>query len=149
MRSVRSETGAASNWLYHHLTISGPAEHVESFAAAACGAGVIPWRLDGAAIEEDIFVRAVAQPASRRSLTVAGCRILARQFRDRVEARHAKAVALVGLRQACPFNLHRLLPVPTATLQLGSTQRVRTQQRPRPSASSCARLEWWCQCSQR
>jgi hypothetical protein len=120
-RAVRLEPGAVLDCLYHHLTISGPAEDVARFTAAARGSGVIPWRLDGAAIEEDIFVRAVSQPASRRSLTVAGCRILARQFRDRFEAHHARAAALVGHSLACPFDLHVLLPVPAAILLLGPT----------------------------
>jgi hypothetical protein len=110
---------SAPDWLYHHLTISGPAEHVQEFAAAARGSGIIPWQLDFADIEEDIFVRAVSQPASRRSLTVAGCRILARQFRERVEERQARAAALIGHSLACPFDLHGLLPVPEAILQLG------------------------------
>jgi hypothetical protein len=109
------------DWLYHRLTISGPADGVAGFAAAARGAGVIPWRLDFAALEEDIFVRAIAQPAARRNLTVAGCHILARQFRERVEARQARAAALLGHSQACPFDLHTLLPVPATVLQLGPT----------------------------
>jgi hypothetical protein len=106
-------------WLYHHLTISGPAETVQAFATAARGAGVIPWRLDFADFEEDIFVRAVSQPASQRTLTVDGCRILARQFRETVEARQARAAALVGHSVCCPFDLHALLPVPEPILQLG------------------------------
>jgi len=118
-RVVQSEPDAVRDWRYHHLTITGPAEAVARFAVAARGSGVIPWRLDGAAIEEDIFVRAVSQPASRRSLTVAGCRILARQFRDRFEAHHARAAALVGHSLACPFDLNVLLPVPPTILQLG------------------------------
>lgn len=120
-RAVRLTTDMVPGWLYHHLTISGPAACVDDFAAAARGSGVIPWRLDGAAIEEDIFVRAVSQPPSRRSLTVAGCRILARQFRDRFEAHHARAAALVGRSMACPLDLHGLLPVPPTILQLGPT----------------------------
>ena len=110
----------APDWLYHHLTLSGPAETVTRFAAAARGAGITPWQLDFAAIEEGIFVRAISQPAIReKHLTVAGCRILARQFRERVEVRQARAAALVGQSFACPFDLHALLPVPTAILQLG------------------------------
>jgi hypothetical protein len=120
-RAVRSGPAAVADCLYHHLTISGPADSVDRFADAARGSGVIPWRLDGAAIEEDIFVRAVSQPASRRSLTVSGCRILARQFRDRFEAHHARAIALVGCSLACPLDLHVLLPVPPTILQLGPT----------------------------
>ena len=102
---------ARTGW-FHHLTISGPAATVDAFAAAARGSGITPWQLDYAAIEDDIFVRAVSQPASRRSLTVEGCRILARQFREKVEMRQARAAALVGQSLACPFDLHALLPVP-------------------------------------
>jgi hypothetical protein len=114
-------TRNATNWLYHHLTISGPAEPVQKFAAAARGSGVVPWRLEGAEIEDTVFNLAVSQPVRDRKLTVEGCRILARQFRDRVEARQARAAALVGRSRACPFDLQTLLPVPDAILQLGPT----------------------------
>jgi hypothetical protein len=120
-------------WRYHHLTISGPATAVAAFAAAARGAGVTPWQLNVAAIEEDVFIRAVSQPASRRTLTVKGCRILAQQFRERVEARQARAAALVGQSRACPFDLHALLPVPDAILQLGPTD---------PAALSWLETHW-------
>jgi hypothetical protein len=50
-----------------------------------------------------------------------GCWILARQFRDRAEARQARAAALVGRSHACPFDLQALLPVPDTILQLGPT----------------------------
>ena len=109
----------ASSWLYHHLTISGPSPGVAAFAEAARGSGVIPWELDTAFVEEEIFNLAVSQPLHRRSLTVEGCRILARQFRQRVEARQARAAALVGVSRACPFDLHTLLPIPAALLHLG------------------------------
>jgi hypothetical protein len=122
---------AESPWLYHHLTVSGPAEAVMSFAAAARGSGVVPWRLETARLEEDIFNLAASQPSAIRTLTIEGCRILARQFRDRVEARAARAAALVGRSGACPggtcpgrtcpFDLHTLLPVPVAILALGPT----------------------------
>jgi hypothetical protein len=59
--------------------------------------------------------------AGRRSLSVEGCRILARQFRDKVEAHQVRAAALVGNSLACPFDLHRLLPMPDSLLQLGPT----------------------------
>lgn len=118
-RATTSETAAAPDWLYHHLTISGPAETVQSFAAAALGSGITPWQLDFAAIEEDMFIRAVSQPAARRNLTVEGCRILARQFAEKVAAHQAKAAALVGRSMACAFDLNVLLPVPADILQLG------------------------------
>ena len=108
-------------WVCHHLTVSGPAACVEEFASAARGAGVIPWQLDTARIEEDVFNLAAAQPADRRNLTIAGCRILARQFRERVERRQGRAAAMVGRGQGCPFDLHALLPVPDAILDLGPT----------------------------
>jgi hypothetical protein len=118
-RVVAAAAGTSPHWLYHHLTIHGPAKPVTAFAAAARGSGVIPWQLDLAALEEDIFVRTVSQPAASRNLSVAGCRILARQFRERVEARQARAAALVGCSRACPFDLHTLLPVPAEILQRG------------------------------
>ena len=116
-----SPVATTPQWLYHHLTISGPAATVAAFAAAARGAGIIPWQLDFAALEEEVFVSAVAQPAGHRNLTIDGCRVLARQFRERVEARQVRAAALVGRSDACPFDLHMLLPVPAAILQLGPT----------------------------
>ena len=106
-------------WLYHHLTITGPTGTLEAFAVAARGSGVIPWQIDGTALEEDVFNLAAAQPPAQRRLSIEGCRILARQVRDRVEARQARAAARVGRSRACPFDLHALLPVPAAILQLG------------------------------
>ena len=108
-------------WLYHHLTVTGPAAALETFAAMARGAGVIPWRFDGARFEEDIFHRAATVPAAQRGLSIAGCHILARQFRSLVEAHQARAAAQVGHGGKCPFDLHALLPVPDAILALGAT----------------------------
>ncbi len=112
---------SAPGWLYCYLTVTGPAEGVDAFAAAARGAGVTPWRLDFGMLEEDIFNMAASQPPARRSLSIAGCRILARQFRERVERRQGRAAAMVGQGQGCPFDLHALLPVPDAILGLGPT----------------------------
>jgi hypothetical protein len=116
-RTVSVET--ASPWLYHHLTISGPAVAVTSFAETARGSGIVPWRLEAARLEEDIFNLAASQPGAIRSLTIEGCRILARQFRERVEDRASRAAARIGRSRACPFDLHALLPVPAAVLDLG------------------------------
>jgi hypothetical protein len=116
---ARTPRAAAADWLFHHLTVSGPAVILEQFAAAARGAGVTPWQLDFAALDADVFARAVAQPARQRTLSVDGCRILARQFRERVEMLQARASELVGQSLACPFDLHALLPVPGPILQLG------------------------------
>jgi hypothetical protein len=116
---VRGVAAELPTWLYHNLTVSGQTEPLADFARSARGAGVIPWRLDVARLEEDVFHWAVAQPARR--LSVAGCRILARQFRAQVEAHHGLAVARVGRSRACPLDLHALLPVPDAILALGPT----------------------------
>ena len=112
---------AATAWLFHCLTISGPVEQVTAFAEAARGPGISPWRLDTVRLEEDIFHLAASQPSAIRSLTIEGCRILARQFRDRVEDRTARAATLIGRSRACLFDLHTLLPVPDAILALGPT----------------------------
>jgi len=69
-------------WLYHHLTITGPAGVVAGFAAAARGSGVAPWQIDSAALQEDVFNLAAAQPPAQRSLSIEGCRILARRVRS-------------------------------------------------------------------
>jgi hypothetical protein len=119
MAPAASAAASGTGWRYHHLTVTGPAEAVSVFAAAARGAGITPWRLDFRMLEEDIFNLAASQPASGRNLTIAGCRILARQFRERVEQRQGRAIALVGHSQGCPFDLHALLPVPDAILDLG------------------------------
>jgi hypothetical protein len=107
---------AAPAWLYHHLTITGPAVDVKAFAEAARGPGVIPWHLDYAQGEEDIFHRAVA---ARGGLSIEGCHILARQFRERIEARDEKAAGLIGQSRACPLDLNVLLPVPGDILRRG------------------------------
>lgn len=78
-------------------------------------------RFDADRFEEDIFLRAAAQPADRRHLSIQGCHILARQFRTLVEAHHASALARVGWAQSGPFDLHTLLRVPDDILALGST----------------------------
>ena len=105
------------DWLHHRLTISGTAAEVGRFRQAAAGAGVIPWHLDLERMEEGYFHLLVA--SEQRSLSVAGARIFARQMRDAVGRRHDLAAARVGRSQACPFDLHALLPVPTEILLFG------------------------------
>ena len=71
-------------------------------------------------MEEDAFHLLVAPPPpQRRSLSVAGARVLAAQLRDAAGQRHAAAAAQVGRSSACPFDLHTLVPVPGAILGLG------------------------------
>ena len=45
--------------------------------------------------------------------------MLAGQLREAVGRRHERAVSRIGLNQACPFDLHVLIPVPGHMLQLG------------------------------
>lgn len=111
---------AHTDWLYHHLQISGPASQVSAFRKAATGAGVIPWRLDLDRMEEDFFLRLVAPPPGHaRSLSMDGARLLAAELRDAVGRRQALAVARVGQSSACPLDLHALVPVPIPISQLG------------------------------
>ena len=118
--AAASLNAPAPSWLYHHLVVAGLANTVEAFRAAARGSGIVPWVQDGRAVEEWVFERAVSQPPRLRSLTVEGCLVLARQFRERFEAHHARAAGQVGCSQACPLDLHALLPVPDALLRLGA-----------------------------
>ncbi len=113
-RTMRLST---PDWLHHRLTISGAVAEVGRFRQAAAGAGIIPWYLDLERLEEGYFHLLVA--SENRSLSVAGARIFARQLRDAVGRRHDLAAARVGHSQACPLDLHALLPVPTEILLLG------------------------------
>ena len=106
-----------TDWLYHHLTVTGRPHLLRAFQAASAGAGVIPWELDLDRMEEDWFHRLVTGQA--RTLSLEGARLLAAELRDAVARRHALAVARVGHSTACPFDLHALLPVPNAVLRRG------------------------------
>jgi hypothetical protein len=109
-----------TDWLHHRLAIIGAAERIVAFRRAAEGAGIIPWQLDLDRMEEDVFHLLAAPPSSQpRTLSVAGARVLAGQLREAVGRRHECAVARVGASQACPFDLHALVPVPDEILRLG------------------------------
>jgi hypothetical protein len=112
---------AHTDWLHHHhLAIIGVAEQLAAFRRAAVGAGIIPWQLDLDRMEEDVFhLLAAPPPPQPRTLSVAGARVLAGQVREAVGRRHERAVARVGASQACPFDLHALVPVPDEMLRLG------------------------------
>lgn len=111
---------AHTDWLYHHLRVTGDPGEVAAFCAAAAGAGVIPWTHDrGAAAEDWFHLLAAPPPPQRRSLGLEGARILAGQLRDAVEARGRLVVARAAASRACPLDLHRLLPVPARLLRRG------------------------------
>lgn len=91
-----------------------------AFRQKAAGAGIIPWRLDFDRLEEDFFHLLVTPPSPQpRTLSLAGARIVAGHLREAVARRQERAVARVGHSRACPFDLHTLLPVPEAGIQLG------------------------------
>ncbi|MDT8278865.1 hypothetical protein RQ734_22700, partial [Roseomonas mucosa] len=54
-----------------------------------------------------------------RAISLQGARILARRLRDAAAANHQRAIARIGTDYSCPFDLHRLLPVPPGILRLG------------------------------
>jgi hypothetical protein len=108
----------APTWTFHRLVVAGPAEDVAVFAAAARGPGFAPWRVDYDRLEEDAFNMTMRESPGRRALSVEGCRIMARQYRENVQAHHALA-AQPGRCVIRPFDLHALLPAPDAILQLG------------------------------
>ena len=109
-----------TDWLHHRLAVSGPAEDLAAFRAAAIGSGTIPWQLDLDLLEEDWFHLLASPPApQRRSVSLQGARVLAGQLRDAVARRHDVAVTRVGHSSACPFDLHALVPVPESVLRLG------------------------------
>ncbi|MCK8788058.1 hypothetical protein M0638_27255 [Roseomonas sp. NAR14] len=110
---------ADTDWLRHTLVVTGPSEAVARFAAAAAGAGVIPWVLDLDRMEEDWFLNLAAPPEGERAISLAGARILARRLRDAAHANHQRALARLDTDRRCPFDLQRLLPVPPAILRLG------------------------------
>jgi hypothetical protein len=107
---------AHPDWLFHRLRVSGSRADLAAFRAAAAGAGTIPWQLDLERMEEDFFHLLIAP---RRSLSLTGAGILAGQLRAAVAQRHALAMTQVGQSQACPFDLHALVPVPASMLERG------------------------------
>ncbi|TPG55867.1 hypothetical protein EAH89_13055 [Roseomonas nepalensis] len=108
-----------TEWLPFQLTLSGPAEAVAAFAAAAAGPGVTPWRMDFAAMEEDVFHRLASRYPRTGRLSLEGCRVFAAQLRERAEDRHRQVLMAAEGSRARPLDLHILLPVPAAVLALG------------------------------
>ncbi|WP_160938151.1 hypothetical protein [Teichococcus coralli] len=89
------------------------------FRAAAAGPGVIPWVLDLDRMEEDWRLQLLATPDGAPAISLAGAQILARRLRDAAAANHARALSRGGTDRRCPFDLHRLHPIPNHILALG------------------------------
>ncbi len=111
------------DWLRHTLTISGPTGPVARFQEAARGPGTIPWRLDLDHEEARLLAPMITEGIEAR--------LLARALRDAIEANHHKVLA--GQERGCPFDLHRLVPVPESVLALGNDD---------PAATSWLRSHW-------
>ena len=129
---ARTTADTAISWQWWHLVVHGPAEAVASFAAAGRGPGFIPWQVDDNGFEEEVVAFAFGGP-QRPSLSAAECRILARQFRDAIEARHARNERQVDRSMRCPLDLQALLPIPLAVLRLGAAH---------PDAEAWLRWHW-------
>ena len=99
------------DWLRNLLTVSGPAAEMGRFRVAASGFSAIPWFLDLEHEERRLLAPMASGGASARTL--------AQQLREIIAARHDRVLALAGQPGPCPLDLHRLVPVPPAILQLG------------------------------
>ena len=110
---------ADTDWLRNTLGVSGAAAAVGRFQAAARGSGIIPWQRDLDRMEEDWFLPMAAPADGVRAISLAGARILACRPRDSVALQQQRALLRATTDQRCPFDLHRLRPVPAAILQLG------------------------------
>ncbi len=113
-----------TDWLRNELTVVGARDAVDRFRYAAAGSGVVPWILDLDRMEEDWFLPMAAPAEGGRAISVAGARVLARRLRAAVAANHERALARGLTDHSCPFDLHRLLPVPAAILRLGPDDSV-------------------------
>jgi hypothetical protein len=107
------------DWLQHRLTVWGAAGEVAGFCRAAAGSGVVLWWQDHDRLAEDWFHLLLEAPPERRSISVAGARLLAGQLRDAVWEAHELALSHLGAH-GCPFDLQALAPVPRGILRLGA-----------------------------
>ncbi len=129
---ARAEADTGIGWQWWHLVVHGPAEEVALFSTAGRGPGFIPWRNDESGFEENV-VAFMFGGAERPGLSVADCRIMARQFREAIEARRARNERSPGRSTQCPLDLQALLPVPAALLHLGASN---------PDAKAWLRRHW-------
>lgn len=99
------------DWLLNRLTISGPAGTVARFRAVAQGTNAAPWHLDLDEEEARLFA-----PMATGGIEA---RVLAKELREIIAARHDRVLALWAGPGTCPLDLHRLIPIPLTILQLG------------------------------
>jgi hypothetical protein len=89
---------------------------VARFREVARGTGAIPWQLDLDHEEARLLAPMAAAGIEAR--------LLARELRETIAARHERVLALWSQPGCCPLDLHRLIPVPAAILQLGEDSAV-------------------------
>ena len=109
----------ATDWLCSTLQVDGRAAAVARFREAASGPGIVPWRYALEQLEEDWYHSLAAPADGARAISLQGARILARRLRDATLAIQQRQLARMLLDRSCPFDLHRLLPVPDQVLRLG------------------------------
>ena len=102
---------ATTDWLRTSLTVSGPAAAVARFRDAARGTGAVPWHLDLDHEEARLLAPMAAAGIEAR--------LLARELRAIIAARHARILTHWPQPGRCPLDLNRLIPVPGAILQRG------------------------------
>ncbi|WP_159995219.1 hypothetical protein [Roseomonas sp. 18066] len=90
-----------------------------AFSAAAAGPGEIPWHLDLDRMEEDWRLQLLAPVEGPPAISPTGARLLARRLRDAAGANQAALLARAATDRRCPFDLHRLLPIPQTLLRRG------------------------------
>jgi hypothetical protein len=122
--SLWQPTPVPVDWLWNVLSVGGPSERVEAFRLAAAGSGVIPWALDLASLEEEFLLPMAGPQDGVRAISLTGAKILARRLRDAAAANHQAALARLNIDRRCPFDLHRLIPVPHPVLALGPEEAV-------------------------
>ncbi len=102
-----------TDWLRHTLTLSGPAAEVAAFQLKARGPSAIPWHLDLDHEEMRLLSKMAAAGPSARGLASA--------LRMQLAAHQERVLAAADQPGGgCPLDLHRLLPVPSRLLLLGS-----------------------------
>jgi hypothetical protein len=84
---------------------------VARFRAAAGGTGAVPWQLDLDHEEARLLAPMAGQGPEAHAQ--------ARELREVVAARHERVLARWHEAGGCPLDLHRLIPIPDAILQLG------------------------------
>jgi len=107
------------DWIFNRLTVSGPVDQLQAFRRAARGCGAVPWILDYDHIEEDLFALLLRPPPEQREIGIEGARSIARETRQLVREATELVHDVAETSRACPFDLHRLIPVPWQILRLG------------------------------